>query len=305
VLHPCVLTLVSALYSSLYPVACSHLTSIFCRTLPPLELEFLQGRLRIVPRPLEFLPYHPEPQDAQPATRLHEIILRIGEICLSPEMAHVMLFPEQALAYANNLTTPLDFPEAYHRLCHDGPGVLLAMRELLVKADIAEEFLSTFQHSCLPPPTTITYRQPLHVCAWRIEFPSRVLVFTGKHPQSHDDIAQGFMPHTLSKVLLDERSKRPVPSCIHLMSNDTQFTPDAIRDSLLYYTQTKITPHRERVSVQVNQRRGKKPVQQQISIQDQTLEEAAAVFVHPPLRNHSEIGLNQSPPWDKDHIDHR
>jgi hypothetical protein len=251
--------------------------------------------------------------------RLHEIITRIGEICLSPELAHVMLFPTHALSFAMDLSTPLDFPEPYHELCRHPPAILHAMRDIpddqLSPAQSAK-FLATFNASCLPPPTTIRYRQPIHLCAWKIESPSRVVVYTGKHPTpsqgAHDPLvpllSASFTPHTLSKVLLDERSKRPVPSAIHLLTTDQEFTPAAIRESVLHYAQTQLTPHKERVSLLARsqlQRQGRGQQQQHVSILDHTLEEAAAVFIHAPTRNHSEIALNQSPPWDKDHVDSR
>ena len=266
-----------------------------------------------------------QPRSAtQPTTRLHEIITRIGEICLSPELAHVMLFPTHAMSYALNLTTPLDFPEAYHELCRDPSSILCAMSDIpsaQLSPEHSAKFLAKFTESCLPPPTVVTYRQPIHLCAWRIESPSRVLVYTGQSPAVSPDMAQ-FTPHTLSKILLDERSKRPSPSSIHLLSNDQELTPNAIRQSLLHYAQTALTPHRERISIlqkkqetshnsrnaQFSSRSAPGPrsmTQQYITVLDHTLEEAAAVFTHPPSRNHSEIGLNQSPPWDKDHIDSR
>jgi hypothetical protein len=178
------------------------------------------------------------------------------------------------------------------------------------------KFLAAFNASCLPPPTTVRYRQPIHLCAWKIESPSRVVVYTGKHPppsqkEGQADLAQllsgSFAPHTLSKVLLDERSKRPVPSAIHLLATDQEFTPAAIRESVLHYAQTQLAPHKERVSLLARsqlQHQGRRQ-QQHVSILDHTLEEATAVFIHPPTRNHSEIALNQSPPWDKDHVDSR
>lgn len=257
-----------------------------------------------------------------------------------------MLFPTHAMSYALDLTTPLDFPESFHDFCHDPPSILHAMTvspahdisPAHLSLDHSAKFLSKFHEACLPPPTTVTYRQPIHLCAWKIESPSRVLVYTGKHPVVGEQQEllvtdpASFTPHTLSKLLLDERSKRPTPSSIHLLSNDQEFTQEAIRQSLLHFAQTALTPHRERISVLQKRQGGSSTtssgrqvhllrrgannnatititnssmVQQPLTVLDHTLEEAAAVFTHPPTRNHSEIGLNQSPPWDKDHVDSR
>ena len=307
--------------------------------MPPLQLELLPStsspsgvpRLRIKPAELQYQPYTLQvdrpAQATQPTTRLHEIITRIGEICLSPELAHVMLFPSHAISYAKELTTPLDFPESYHELCRAPRNVLHAMSDIASAQRApaqSAQFLAMFTEACLPPPTSVTLRQPLHLCAWKIESPTRVLLYTGQSESAQPcpaDLAL-FTPHTLSKVLLDERSKRPVPSAVHLLGIDQEFTPNAIRSSLLHSMQSEPPPHRERITVVQSHQHdprhssgrqssarfsSRRPATgtQHSSVLDHTLEEAAAVFVHPPSRNHSDIGLNQSPPWDKDHIDSR
>ena len=73
---------------------------------------------------------------------------------------------------------------------------------------------------------------------------------------------------------------------MHLIPAD-DISPAAIRQSLLHYAQTILTPHKERQH------------------QDTTLEEAIACLVHAPARNHSQLELHQAAPWDKDHIDAR
>jgi hypothetical protein len=293
------------------------------RSLPPLQLELLPSsssstsapRLRIRP---ELLAHHDyklaelpkSPNTASTSTtRLHEIITRIGEICFSPELAHVMLFPAEALQHTVHSRQP-HFTPSYHDLCHDPLAVMHTMAllsELRDTTDIqnAAQFLAHFALATLPPPTVLTFRQPLHLCAWRIESPSRVLVYTGRDPDDAlllQTSPASFLPHKLSKILLDERSKRPIPSAIHLLRNDQDLTPDAIRDSLLHYAQTALTPHKERI---VLAQRQPAPSASAITVQDHLLEEAITVLVSAPPKNHSEIALNQSPPWDKDHIDAR
>ena len=229
-----------------------------------------------------------------------------------------MLFPAEALQHTVHSRQP-HFTPSYHDLCHDPLAVMHTMAllsELQNTADIqnAGQFLTHFALATLPPPTVLTFRQPLHLCAWRIESPSRVLVYTGRHPDDPLPIRTiqtspaSFLPHTLSKILLDERSKRPIPSAIHLLRNDQDLTPDAIRDSLLHYAQTALTPHKERIVLAQRQPApsgDKNQPQSAITVQDHLLEEAITVLVSAPPKNHSEIALNQSPPWDKDHIDAR
>ena len=285
--------------------------------MPPLELELLEppddstagtpARLRFKPAKLEYFPYtQPSLSESSQstgtpasiqthATRLHEIVQRIGEICLSPELAQVMLFPPKTLLPAQAQS----FPQSFHDLCHDPPAILAAMANpLAAKINIpdATRFLQQFQSECLPQPTTVTLRQPLHVCAWRLESPSRVLLLSGSKSTnaivSPQDL-ENLRPHTLPKLLLDERSKRPTPSTIHLLAPDADLTQHGIRASLLHYART--TPL------------GLSPLPAAGAPQDSdtTLEEAAYVFTARPAANHSEIPLNTSPPWDKNHIDSR
>ena len=270
------------------------------RSLPPLEYELLQTsqghhRLRIKPSNLQYQPYATvEPQQAGATSRLQEIISRLGEICLSPELAHAMLFGAHAYSFASSLTTQQDFPLAYTQTCQDPQAVLLAMElPSTQNAALASKFLALFQTSCLPPPTLTTLRQPLHLCAWKLETPSRLGLSNGQHPQDPSTIdPSALLPHTLSKVLLDDRSKRPTPARIHLVDAE-DISPNAVRTSLLHYAQTALTAQRERLQGQTG------------TVLDHTLEEAITCLIHPPLRNHTQIELNQSPPWDKDHIDCR
>lgn len=273
----------------------------------PLEYELLpasaspsgQPRLRFKPGPLQYQAYRPllllseSARPPEPNARLHEIVARLGEICLSPELAHAMLFPAHALAYASGLTHTSDFPQENRDFCGDGPSILAIMAEpqtTAVTASQSAKFLAKFHVDCLPIPITTAFRQPIHVCAWKLEAPQRVCLFTGA-AKTIDPAT--FSPHTLQKTLLEERSKRPSPSCIHLVAPD-DISPSAVRTSLLHYAQTALTPYRARL-----------PHPHHNAL-EHTLEEAVACLIHPPQRNHTQIELNQAPPaWDKEHIDSR
>jgi len=186
---------------------------------------------------------------------------------------------------------------------HDDPRqALLAMDDAITLTSPpnhpSRATLAAFLADSLPPPALKTLPTPVRLCAWRVDAPGRVCLFTGDHPQALDSIilatgmAQGsFAPHTLSKTLLDERSRRQDPSSIHLLlPGQDPGHPASVRASLLHHAQTALTPHRARVPGA--------PL-------DTTLEEAFACLVHAPARNHTDIALHQSPPWDKDHVDSR
>ena len=200
-----------------------------------------------------------------------------------------MLFPSHALAFSGELSTTQDFPQAYVETCHDPHAVFQAMGEQHApNSRSTAKFLARFQSTCLPNPKIIVLRQPIHLCAWKLDAPPRICLYTGQHPSDPTTLdPSALLPHTLSKVLLEDRSKRPSPARIHLIPDD-DISPNAIRQSLLHYAQTALTPYREKLG----------------GLQH-TLEEAIACLIHAPTRNHTRIELNQSPPWDKDHIDSR
>jgi len=154
--------------------------------------------------------------------------------------------------------------------------------------------LADLQTRCMPKPTLVTLRQPLHLAAWRVETSPRVCLFTG----TDQDISTDAPPHTLPKILLEDRSKRPAPSRIHLLvPDDDIISPVAIRTSLLHHAQTALVPytHQRLPLAQINQ-----------PVLDHTLEEAVACLIHAPPLHHTHIELNEQPaPWDKDHIDSR
>ena len=215
-----------------------------------------------------------------------------------------MLFPSLALAHPS----PACFPQEYRDLCHNHAAILYAMQDITAgttttttaaadsdsnNLELAKRFLTRFQTDCMPPPTFVKFRYPLHICAWRIESPTRTLLPTTTTTTKTEALPLGndpaaFKPHQLPKLLLDERSKRPQPSAIHLLPNDADLTCQAVRDSLLYHI--KANPSDFRVVPPTR---------------DTTLEEAACVFTAGSASNHSVIALNQSPPWEKDHVDSR
>ena len=232
--------------------------------------------------------------------RLHEIIVRLGEICLSPELAHIMLYPAHALAHQSSWAgtgEQLEFTKDCVAACLDPAHILASMDSSCEPAgpSLTSKILADFQLTCLPAPTQTTLRQPIHVCAWKVETPSRICLYTGEHPTSPSASIDpaSLAPHTLSKILLDERSKRPAPTRIHVLQHDAPTVQD-IRASLLHYAQTGLTPHCQRLQ--------QPPYGTPL---DHTLEEAVACLIHPPARNHTTIQLNQRCPWDKDHIDSR
>jgi len=303
------------------------------RSVAPLEFELLLSspqhpaslpRLRFRPQPLVYRAYTLEIAAGTPeqkplhnnSSRLQDIVSRLGEICLSPELAHIMLFPVHANAFQDGILNSCEsFPETRRQACFDPAAILHAMDNAALPISSAclaqsAHFLAKFQRSILPPPTLVSIPQasttePIRICAWKLDLPSRVCLLDviSNDQQSISDIIpttaalnEGlFVPHALPKVLLEERSRRASPSGIHLLSPDAA-TGDssAIRSSLLHYAQNSLVPHKARGHGL-----------------DTTLEEALACLILPPRNasdTHTEINLHQEDrpvAWNKDHIDSR
>jgi hypothetical protein len=240
----------------------------------------------------------------------------IGRCCLlDSALAAAMLFPAQSHAYMETshsggpAATMSQIPGLYASLCSDPLSNIFVLEDPSLTAHtapLATAFLHAFLTERVPPPAQsrlVSYHDaPLRILAWRLDQPARVIVYTGAQPPTPSQMAPGSLrPHTLQKVQVAQRSKRPSPSVIALSVGRADSPHDAsvaddIRASLSRYVRTSLAPFQETLTVA-----GKN-----ITIQAHTLEEAAVCLLYPPTRgNHTEVPLNCSLAWSKNHIDAR
>ena len=262
------------------------------RTLPRLKYDFMAAErwLRFAPSTLvasqtasNGLP--PDPDLA----RIQSVVQRVGEICLSPEMAQLMLNPFEALRFLKDPSHQI--VRSYRALCSDPGSILTAMHSDLTLGthqECARKFMELFQGGSAQD-RTVKFRAPRYLLAWRVDTPRRVILYTGC--DTPDDVATP--PRAWPKITLADKSKRKDPCVI-------EFTPtladaDGIRHSLLAYVKSGAldTGFREQV-------RGMKS-----GAEAHTLEEALLKYAQPPAENHSEVQLNHYERWDRDHIDSR
>lgn len=218
-----------------------------------------------------------------------------------------MLFPTQSLAYIQSTENlpkaSSSIPALYASLCDDPISVLFVMDDQALTEHTtpqAVSFLTAFLARAGAPSPQVhnsltTYQpNPIRLLAWKIELPQRTILYTGS--PLDDTVAQSpTPPHTLQKLLINERSKREPPSVIHQVASngvlDTTQEPENIssyiRLSLLRYAGTTLTPF------------------QDSTYASHTLEEAIASFIQPTASNHTSIPLNTSLAWNKSHIDPR
>ena len=310
----------------------------------PLELELLimpaGDRLRFRESTLQFNDSIITATTSPPAAKARDDagVQGIGRCCLlDSALAAAMLFPAQSHAYmetSNGVTATMSqIPGLYASLCSDPLSNIFVLEDPSLTAHtapLATAFLHAFLTERVPPAAPsqsrlVSYRDaPLSILAWRLDQPAKVIVYTGAQPPTPSQMAPGSLrPHTLQKVQVAQRSKRPSPSVIALsvarpdnprpsVASPHDASPhdasphddkphdasiaDDIRASLSRYVRTSLTPFQETLTVA-----GKN-----ITIQAHTLEEAAVCLLYPPTRgNHTEVPLNCSLAWSKNHIDAR
>jgi len=208
---------------------------------------------------------------SDPANSISASVQRLGKAALSKEMIHAMLSRPQNARYA--------LAVGMHDLGSTPAMIARASSTLKSCTDI------------VPWSRRVQFRYPLHMLAWRIDTPSRIIAFTGTGMDVGSFMTGELAPHTLSKTLLEERSQRQDPSSVHL----TEFPVVAsVRRSLRSWAAKNLGEgFREKVE------------QDEDGMQAHTLEEAIACFVTKSNKNHSELRLNESKRWDKGEIDSR
>jgi hypothetical protein len=236
-----------------------------------------------------------------------------------------MLFPTQSLAYmetsdcgggnhADACVVSSQIPGLYASLCSDPLSNLFVLEDASlteVTAPHASAFLHTFLTERVPPLVLSTrtdrlvsyHDAPLRILAWRLDSPARAIVYTGSQPPTPSQMAPGSLqPHTLQKVQVSQRSKRPSPCAILFGSVSNDIRGDSvsndIRGSLSLYVRStsSLAPYQETLTV------AGKP----FKAQSHTLEEAMVCLLYPPLLgNHTEVPLNCSLAWSKNQIDAR
>lgn len=269
----------------------------------PLTLQLVQSkglRLCFKPSPLDTANHVPSAAIDGTYGRITSTVQLIGTICCNTQsLAAAMMIPRESLA---QLITP--GPPRPDSLRTDSRSVLdcMTLDPLQSPLDIAASsaFLVKFMelYSALGGlPKRLP--QPVRLLAWKLDSPPRIILFNGSTvpaPSVLDPLT--LQPHSLQKILVDERSKRQAASAIHTVSSGDSVSVN-IRDSITHYAQHRLEPFKEIITT------SSQPGQKHSFVQAHTLEEALACFVHPPRGHHTEIPINASICWSQSHIDPR
>jgi hypothetical protein len=229
-----------------------------------------------------------------------------------------MLFPTQSLAYLDGAMADNDATKPFYtKLCLDPPSTLFVMDDPALTSITSSQttaFLTSFfkrqPAPRIPTPSAstssklVTYQSPMRLLAWRLDRPARMILYTGTNPPTPSELdpLAPMQPHTFTKAVIEERTRRPAPSVIQQLTPTNISASTAVRASLAHYAKHVLAPYYERVTTTLPHDAAKRRWMQATS---HTLEEAMACFIHPPPAHHNEVPLNGGRQWDKGHIDPR
>ena len=223
--------------------------------------------------------------------RLQDVISRMGEIALSPEMGQMMVYALDARVSMENGKNTLS--ENEREVCHNPALLMDFMGDPGSTSDPADiqEFV-----------TSLWTRLPLvkskacdaSLLAWRIDTPSRIVLSTGR--VKHGFEPEFFKPTELDKVLIDERSSLKPVGLIRLATpGPGEDHPQLVRSSLVHFA----NKHLEEAPKETVRRDGG-------NVHTNTcLHEALACFTLREPDLHTKVEVHSSLKWDNEYEDGR
>lgn len=291
--------LVSALQSSIPP-------SLMCPVLYPpatkgawgfrrLNPGLREGKLVIETGPIAWMDRSELGAGGELPGRLHDILVRMGEAAMSPEMAHLMLDPLSLKAVIQGEQQPSVVRNYYNKTM-----VLEAMRnggrqqlgDVIQCVNALSECLPVTLHRYLPT--------PMHVLGWRLDTPPKAIMYHGTenlrilHTQPH------LLPKTLCADKVVKRTLSGISVLAEYVKSNAEDVHLATRGILAQEVIAKDFsqhPHnRMTLSLGVGDRR---------IVTTTTLAEALSYFTGPEPESVNEVFLHESMPWSQDRIDDR
>jgi len=238
---------------------------------------------------------------AQTSNRVQDVLWRLGELLLSPDIALCMLYPTVALASLDGSQDPVW--RRYSELCLDREHLLENMTPAATAGEIHESTLIQQQHferylarleACTPQVQCVHYDRPREVMLWRVDIPPRLLIYVGKPDAMHPASASR---HHADKVLLNGKATlRTICRIVSLPPGKDPCSEDRVRDSLRAFAGSSLLDHPSNVVLV----KGYGPVT------STTLAETLASLALAPVCMPTVRPLGQPPPrWGGDSIDER
>jgi hypothetical protein len=255
-----------------------------------LELRMEHGRLCIRPTPLQWIGKEELGPGEKIPDRLYDILSRMGEAATSPEVAHLMLSPStMADCLAGRAV------EGAERFA-DRDYVIQAMG----RRSQDTHFIDSIEKltARLPVIGLRQFPRPKRLLAWRVDLPPRALLYQGE--RSEVDL-QATPPYHLPKASLPDKLQHRTVSGISVLEDEgdphTALRACIAEEVLGPHADFADHPH-HKVSI----RTGPGEFETHHTT---TLAEAVSLFTGPPPFRISEVPLNESEPWEGEHIDDR
>jgi len=242
--------------------------------------------------------------------RLRDILFRMGEAVTSPELGQLIFTWRSLNKHLKGEAMDPQILEEYKEWHSDRSNVMnemaamypwmrdctLGCRALDIKRDVLDLF---------PKPTERKHSPPLRILAYRLDCPSRVLLYQG---QSSDVDLSHTPPHAMRKLSYPDRVHNRTISGIALVPETTRHnelldTHDALRSLIAHDVAAKHDDFADHPFHRSTIKSDDTKILR--SVTTTTLAESVALFTGPKPQGTSHVGLNESTPWEGERIDHR
>lgn len=236
----------------------------------------------------------------QTSQRIQDVLWRLGELVLSPDLAVCIYQPRLALATLglNPTADPQTrLPEAKHVLAH--------LDSCAAPAEMTNDYVAFTDTLCglVPPIYTHYFPHPCTILMWRLDTPPRAIMFTGPSEELVDPYAQSH--HHLPKVLVNCKvPHRPIGGIVKVPYNSCEET---LRGCLKSFAAEGLASHPANTVLlaQLDGKGHRAPGEQVAPATCTTLAESVACFALTRPAKVSVCNLGESCAWKEDGIDPR
>lgn len=173
----------------------------------------------------------------QTSFRVQDVLWRLGDVSLSSDVASCMMHPRACAELLNGTSMAVDMdPQAALDFMASGLDHSTA-----ALTHVSEEYMEYMRqlNAIVPPVETKTFAHPQAILMWRLDMPSRAIVYLGKGTEVKPDAES---QHHLRKVLVNSK----VSNACHIgsISRAPLSANDAtIRDCLRSFAKTELASH--------------------------------------------------------------
>ena len=249
--------------------------------------------------------------------RIQDVLWRLGEVATSPEVALCMLHPRSAMAELEEGAGDAALLQRLSLDCSDRQDVIRKMAgqgrqglaSSVADAKVCPDYADFTRalDATVPPVVLTRLPQPRTVLMWRLDIPSRAVIYTGTGAEV-DPASES--QHHLRKVLLNSKvHQRPIGGIAMVPPRSDEST---LRDCLRHFAASELAEHPSNtVLVKAGDASEAEPgggeigERQVTPVACTTLAESVACFALRPPTRVTRCPLNGSCAWKENGIDPR